>query len=252
MTHPVVSHASALVRAGDLTGAERALTAVADEAGDRALVALLDEVPPADLLAIMREYDSAKESVINLLVTPEQFARAVVLESRYGAPTHEHLIGMMNAVLHRDPEQTADFLRALGEQVDGLAVLRDYFSERWDELREFAATGHFDGGRRLPIELPDPEDLPRDFSERHDHTLLPDLFDPVVPLSEVKRREIADRDWMETAWVLRYEVPDLFASLIETLDRQPQDPRAARQSTPDRARPATPTGNVATDEESAL
>lgn len=33
-----------------------------------------------DLLMIIREYDSSKESIVNLLVTPDQFARAVVLE----------------------------------------------------------------------------------------------------------------------------------------------------------------------------
>ena len=83
-------------------GAERALVAVADQAGDHALVAILDDMQPKDLLAVMREFDSSKESIVNMLVTPEQFARAIVLEKKYGERTGERLRAMMNAIIHRD------------------------------------------------------------------------------------------------------------------------------------------------------
>ena len=103
LTHPAIIKTSALVNAGDLAGAERTLMAIAEHEGDHALVTVLDEVPPKDLLAIMREFDASRESAINLLVTPEQFARAAVLDARYGEESHDRLRGMMNAILYRDP-----------------------------------------------------------------------------------------------------------------------------------------------------
>ena len=78
--------AASLIRAGDIAGAEFALVALAESDGDHALVAVLEELPPKDLLAVIREFDSSKESVVNLLVTPEQFARAVIMEKLYGDP----------------------------------------------------------------------------------------------------------------------------------------------------------------------
>ena len=74
MTHPAVIKTSQLILAGDIHGAESALTEIADSEGDFALVAVLDEVAPKDLLAIMRSFDGSRQSVVNMLVTPEQFA----------------------------------------------------------------------------------------------------------------------------------------------------------------------------------
>ena len=76
MKHPVVIESLQLILAGDIEGAERALVAIAETEGDHALVAVLDQMPPKDLLAVMREFDSSKESLVNMVVTPEQFARA--------------------------------------------------------------------------------------------------------------------------------------------------------------------------------
>ena len=70
MTHPVVIKTSQLILAGDIHGAESALTEIADSEGDFALVAVLDEVAPKDLLAIMRSFDGSRQSVVNMLVTP--------------------------------------------------------------------------------------------------------------------------------------------------------------------------------------
>ena len=102
MKHPVVIESLQLILAGDIEGAERALVAIAETEGDHALVAVLDQMPPKDLLAVMREFDSSKESLVNMVVTPEQFARAIVLEKKYGDRTGEKLRAMMNAVIHRD------------------------------------------------------------------------------------------------------------------------------------------------------
>ena len=96
--HPVVLKSSQLILAGDIAGAEKALVAVADQDGDHALVSLLDDLKPKDLLAVMREFDSSMESVVNMLVTPGQFARAIVLEKQYGERACERLRAMMNAV----------------------------------------------------------------------------------------------------------------------------------------------------------
>ena len=210
--HPAVIKSAALIHAGDLAGAERALTAIAEDHGDEALVAVLNEVPPKDLLAIMREFDSSKESILNALVTPEQFANAAVLEHMYGDPTHEHLRGMMNAVLYNEPEMAAEFLRALSAKQGGLRTLSYYFSDHYSELRDFAMTGNFGGVYGRPATPDDLEDVPHDPSERFDATSIPISCDEIV-LPKVTRTEIADRDWKETAWVLRHELPEVFQDL---------------------------------------
>ena len=74
MHYPAIVKAQSLILAGDIVGAESALVELADEEGDQALVLALDQLPPKDLLAVIREYDPSKDSVINLLVTPEQFS----------------------------------------------------------------------------------------------------------------------------------------------------------------------------------
>ena len=34
---------------------------------------------------------------------------------------------------------------------------------------------------------------------------------------QVEQDEIADRDWMQLAWILRYELPDLFIEMLMVL-----------------------------------
>jgi hypothetical protein len=55
-----------LIAAGDIVGAESALAELADTEGDGALMVVLDQLPPKDMLAVIREYDTSKESVVNL------------------------------------------------------------------------------------------------------------------------------------------------------------------------------------------
>jgi hypothetical protein len=214
--HPVVLKSSQLILAGDIAGAEQALVAIADEQGDHALVSVLDEMQPTDLLAVMREFDSSKESVVNMLVTPEQFSRAIVFERQYGDRTGERLRAMMNAVLHRDLTTACEYLEAIAETDGGSSTLADYFEDRYDEIFSFATTGSFapqfdpDSGAKTH------NTWLMEKIEEIDHGL--DFGDSIAnsrPL--LSRSEIADGDWMETAWILRYELPDAFEEMMITL-----------------------------------
>ena len=186
MNHPLVVQASALIRVGDIVGAESALVALVDTEGDHALVAILDELPPKDLLAVIREYDSSKESLINLLVTPEQFARALVLERQYADRTHAHLRGMVNSVLFREGVELGEFLEAIGEIDGGCEALTDYLLDRDEEVAHFAEVGSFNV---------------------HEH-------------SEVPKSQLMDRDWMELTWTLVHEHAGMFSQILPELKKR--------------------------------
>lgn len=217
MTHPVVIKASQLILAGDLSGAESALTTLADTEGDDALVTVLNDVPPKDLLAIMRGFDGSKQSVVNMLVTPEQFARAVVLEARYRDQTHAALHGMMNAVIYRDEDMTAEYLEAIGEIDGGYEALTNYFAERDEELLDFAMSGQFseDFNSERGLESRSISWLNEKIEEIDEALHEGNSLTSSRP--KVPRAEIADHDWMETAWVLRYELPDIFEQIVIAL-----------------------------------
>jgi hypothetical protein len=253
MTHPVVLKTSQLILAGDLKGAETALANIADTEGDHALVEILDHVAPKDLLAVMRGFDGSHQSVVNMLVTPEQFARAVVLEARYRDQTHAALHGMMNAVLYRDEDLTAEYLEAIGEIEGGYEVLTNYFGERDDELMAFAMSGEFfeDYNAERGLESRSISWLNEKIEEIDEALHEGNSMTSSRP--KVSRTEISDRDWMETAWVLRYELPDIFEQVVITLrDRlmhrveELEDDAAVQDSKPAPAKPA------ADEEESAL
>lgn len=217
MTHPVVTKASQLILAGDLSGAETALATLADTEGDDALVTVLNDVPPKDLLAIMRGFDGSKQSVVNMLVTPEQFARAVVLEARYRDQTHAALHGMMNAVIYRDEDMTAEYLEAIGEIDGGYEALTNYFAERDEELLDFAMSGQFseDFNSERGLESRSISWLNEKIEEIDEALHEGNSLTSSRP--KVPRAEIADHDWMETAWVLRYELPDIFEQIVIAL-----------------------------------
>ncbi len=253
MTHPVVLKTSQLILAGDVKGAETALATIADTEGDDALVEILDDIAPKDLLAVMRGFDGSKQSVVNMVVTPEQFARAVVLEVRYRDQTHAALHGMMNAVIFRDEEMTAEYLEAIGEIEGGYEVLANYFGERDDELLAFAMSGVFS----------------EDYEAEHGHEAksISWLNEKIDELDEalhegnsiagsrpkVSRSEIADRDWMETAWVLRYELSDIFEQIVITLrDRLQRRVDILEESAAEASQPKQASATAAEDEESAL
>jgi len=193
----LIEKTQSLIAAGDIVGAESALTELADAEGDRALMVVLDQLPPKDILAVIREYDNSKESVVNLLVTPQMFARAVVLEKQYKDLTRTHLRGMMNSVMFRDDSDPMEFLNAIGDLEGGSEALADYFSEKWGRIEAFARSGNFD-------------------ASEEDGEILPEstLYANAYAAPRVEQDEIADQDWQELAWLLRYQNPDLF---IETL-----------------------------------
>jgi hypothetical protein len=196
----LITKTQSLIASGDIVAAEAALVELADEQGDQALMVVLEQLPPKDMLAVIREYDNSKESVINLLVSPEQFARAVVIEKQYKDLSRTHLRGMMNAIIFRDDADPVEFLTAIGDLEGGAEALADYFAEKWSRIEAFAWTGLFDAV----------EDDGRMLSET---ALLASAY--VKP--KLDEDEVADQDWMQMAWILRYQCPDLFVEMLLVL-----------------------------------
>ncbi|QJC55334.1 hypothetical protein HC248_00612 [Polaromonas vacuolata] len=196
----LIEKTQALIAAGDIVAAEFALVELADAEGDSALMVVLAQLPAKDILAVIREYDNSKESVINLLVTPEQFARAVVIEKQYKDLTRTHLRGMVNSIIFRDDADPVAFLNAIGDLEGGSDALADYFSDKWSRVEAFARCGTFE-----PLE---------DHGEMLSQTA---LLGSAYARAKLEHDEVADRDWMELAWLLRYEIPDLFIEMLMVL-----------------------------------
>ena len=193
----LVAQTQSLIASGDIAAAEAVLLDLADQEGDGALMLVLEQLPAKDMLAVIREYDNSKESVVGLLITPEQFARAVVIEKQYKDLNHTHLRGMVNAVLFREDADAVEFLNAIGALQDGSEALANYFAEKWSRVEAFARSGSFDVQEDDGVLLPE-------------STLLANLY--VKP--KVELDEVTDHDWMQVAWLLRNDCPDLF---VETL-----------------------------------
>jgi hypothetical protein len=196
----LIEKTQTLIASGDIVGAESALVELADAEGDAALMVVLDLLPPKDILAVIREYDNSKESVVNLLVTPAQFARAVVIEKQYKDLTRTHLRGMVNSIIFREDAEPLEFLTAIGDLEGGSDALADYFSEKWSRVEAFARTGSFDAV----------DDHGEMLSQA---ALLASAY--VKPI--LQQDEVADGDWMQLAWILRYELPDLFIEMLMVL-----------------------------------
>jgi len=196
----LIAKTQSLIASGDIVAAEAALVELADTEGDQALMVVLEQLPPKDILAVIREYDNSKESVINLLVSPEQFARAVVIEKQYKDLTRTHLRGMMNAIIFREDADPIEFLTAMGDLEGGAEALADYFSEKWSRVEAFARTGTF-------------ETVEDDGDILSESALLGSAY--IKP--RVEEDEVADQDWMQLAWILRHKVPDLFIEMLLVL-----------------------------------
>ena len=181
-------------------GAESALVELADTEGDAALMVVLQQLPPKDILAIIREYDNSKESVINLMVTPAQFARAVVIEKQYKDLTRTHLRGMLNSIIFRADADPVEFMEAIGDLEGGSEALADYFEEKWSRVEAFARTGTFDT-------VEDDGEMLTESALRGSAYVKP----------RIEQDEVADQDWMELAWILRYQCPDLFIEMLLVL-----------------------------------
>jgi hypothetical protein len=243
----LITRTRSLIAAGDIVGAESALTELADAEGDRALMVVLDQLAPKDILAVIREYDPSRESIVNLLVTPAQFAHAVVIEKQYKDLAHTHLRGMVNAIVFRDDADPVAFLSAVADLEGGSEAMADYFSDKWGRLEAFARTGTFDSGDE-------------------DGDILPEivLLASACASPRVELDEVADRDWMQLAWTMRYECPDLFTETLlvlraqarahalglEQQDEPAEEDRRVETSDTDRGR-ATPAARE-DDEESAI
>ena len=196
----LITKTQSLIAAGDIVGAEHALVELADTEGDHALLVVLEQLPAKDILAVIREYDNSKESVVNLLVTPAMFARAVVIEKQYKDLTRTHLRGMVNSIVFRDGADPLEFLNAIGDIEGGSEALADYFSEKWSRIEAFARTGTFDTAE-------DDGDM---LSETA-------LLASAYAKPRIEQDEVADQDWMELAWILRYQNPDLFIEMLLVL-----------------------------------
>lgn len=196
----LIEKTQSLIAAGDIVGAEHALVELADREGDGALMEVLEQLPPKDVLAVIREYDGSRETIINAMLTPGQFARAVVIEKQYRDLTRAHLRGMMNSVIFRDGGKPMDFLTAIGDLEGGAEALADYFEEKWSRIEAFARTGTFDT-------VEDDGDM---LSED-------DLRANAYARPKLDEDEVADADWMQLAWLLRYECVDLFIEMLLVL-----------------------------------
>ncbi|QBC42150.1 hypothetical protein [Iodobacter fluviatilis] len=211
--HPAIINASKLILVGNISGAEKALSDIADEHGDHALSVILEDVAPKDLLAILREYDSAKETVLSLVVSPEQFARAVVLDKLYGERNKDKLRGMMNAVIYKHADTAPDYLEAIFEQKGGAGILADYFEGHYEVALNFILRAHLET-TPLPFlddeNILDPEEISAFFEVFYSSENIMDKVD-----WGYSRTELADNDWKETLWILFHEVPDAFDHLID-------------------------------------
>ena len=196
----LIEKTQSLIAAGDIVGAESALVELADTEGDNALLVVLAQLPPKDILAVIREYDNSKESIINMAVTPDQFARAVVIEKQYKDLTRTHLRGMINSVIFREDADPMDFLSAMGDLEGGSEALADYFEEKWSRIEAFARTGTFDT-------VEDDGEMLTEAALRASAYTKPRL----------EQDEVADKDWMELAWILRYQCADLFIEMLIVL-----------------------------------
>jgi hypothetical protein len=196
----LIEKTQSLIAAGDIVGAESALVELADREGDGALMEVLAQLPPKDVLAVIREYDGSRASIINLMLTPEQFARAVVIEKQYRDLTRSHLRGMMNSVIFRDGADPLAFLNAIGDLEGGAEALADYFEEKWSRIEAFARTGTFDTVEDDGAVLSEDE-----------------LRANAYASARLEQDEVADSDWMQLAWLLRYENPDLFIEMLLVL-----------------------------------
>jgi hypothetical protein len=103
-------------------------------------------------------------------------------------------------VIFRDGADPLEFLNAIGDLEGGSEALADYFEEKWSRIEAFARTGTFD-----TVE-DDGEMIPED-----------ELRANAYARARLDEDEVADSDWMQLAWLLRYQNPDLFIEMLLVL-----------------------------------
>ena len=114
--------------------------------------------------------------------------------------TRAHLRGMVNSIVFRDDADPVEFLEAMGDLDGGSEALADYFSDQWSRIEAFARTGTFDAME--------------DHGEMLSQTA---LLATAYARPQLEQDEVADQDWMELAWILRYKLPDLFIEMLMVL-----------------------------------
>ena len=240
MNYPAVIKASSLIELGDIVGAEYELANLLETDGESALVLALDQLQPKDLLAVVREYDSSKMSVINMVITPPQFANAVVLERLYGDKTHEQLRSLINSVVFRDDVDSGAFLEALGDKEGGSDTLADYLMDRFEQICLFAIHGTYNIHDVAKLKSEEIEEL-MDSGELDANP------------ASASRDDYMDRDWMEMTWLLSHEHEDLFREVLSLLAARRQK-WLINGGDEDEASAASLVGRVAVgdEEESAL
>jgi hypothetical protein len=106
----------------------------------------------------------------------------------------------VNSVIFRDGAEPVEFLTAIGDLEGGSEALADYFEEKWSRIEAFARTGTFDT-------MEDDGDMVSEDELRANAYARPKLVED----------EVADSDWMQMAWLLRYQCPDLFIEMLLVL-----------------------------------
>ena len=93
---------------------------------------------------------------------------------------------MINSVIFRDEDETAEFIEAIGAFDGGCEVLVDYLSDRDEEVMHF---------------------------QRYD------TFNLFVDEESdaIERSEACDGDWKELTWRLKHEHPDMFEQIWPVL-----------------------------------
>ena len=145
----------------------------------------------------------------------------IITFSQQVAILFESRVPLLEA-LHAIAEQTTNpvlaraMLAIIADIEGGSETLADYFADHYDEVFCFATSGSF-----APQINPDSD--PKIHTtwlmekiEEIDHGLaFGNFIEDSRPV--LSRSEVADGDWMETAWVLRYELTDAFEEVMITL-----------------------------------
>ena len=157
-------------------------------------------------------------------------------------------------------ESLAEMLKSEGFGVfaasgvdEGVRLLADYFIDHYDSLQALAYHGVFEAEVDLEKAFAPKSAITWD-SERVDELDQGLEIGDAIEMVRVRmsRSEVADSDWMETAWVLRHEFSDTFELLIiEIQDRLHRAAEAARMPVAESSEPGVPRLEDE-DEESAI
>ena len=169
-----------------------------------------------------------------------------MIEKRYKDLTRTHLRGMVNSIIFREDADPVEFLNALGNIEGGSEALADYFSEKWSRIEAFARTGRFDT-------------IDDDGEMLTETALLASAY----AKPKIEQDEVSDQDWMELAWILRYQCPDLFMEMLIVLrakvrafdlglDEEDDEEDDGKVETGDTDRGRITTVVLESDEESAI